>query len=285
MRTERFISMLVLFFCAMGFTACSDDDEKGITPLSFEKEHYEVPLFEGASTKSITIKGGNKDYTATVEKPEILEASINTSSTTEMGYLLINPKQKGETTVTVKDNVSNETVDLSIKVTDGYLAYVIKESNHPALAVGTIAYLINNEAKDCYFFLDNHVGNNLYGTPIGEGTYSFSVKAEDNADGSSPSYIAYLTLNYREGKNGAFTDAAIAPTPHELRLDSPSQLLTNVLQTYLGVDWEELKREATPQKRDSPAPLPTLRMTIDNTDYAIIGILNMTPTIPENILK
>lgn len=51
----------------------------------------------------------------------------------------------------VKDNITNETVDLRIKITDSYLAYAIEKSNHPALSNGTVVYLINNEAKECYF--------------------------------------------------------------------------------------------------------------------------------------
>lgn len=51
----------------MGFGSCgSDDDEKKeIYPLSFEKEYYEVPLL---GNQSISIRGGNRNYSVTVEK-------------------------------------------------------------------------------------------------------------------------------------------------------------------------------------------------------------------------
>ena len=33
-----------------------------------------------------------------------------------------------------------------------YLAYVITESNHPALEEGVHAYMVRNKEKDCYYF-------------------------------------------------------------------------------------------------------------------------------------
>lgn len=102
-------------------------------------------------TTNITITGGNRDYTVTVEKTDILNIDVDLSSSIGMGSLRITPKKKGETKVKVKDNITNETADLRIKITDSYLAYAIKKGNHPALSNGTIVYLINNEAKDCYF--------------------------------------------------------------------------------------------------------------------------------------
>lgn len=38
-----------------------------------------------------------------------------------MGNLDIYPKQKGETTIQVKDNIAHETTDLRIKIVDSYL--------------------------------------------------------------------------------------------------------------------------------------------------------------------
>ena len=112
----------------MGFGSCgSDDDEKKeIYPLSFEKEYYEVPLL---GNQSISIRGGNRNYSVTVEKTDILDVSVDLSSSIDMGNLVITPKQKGETTVTIKDNIVNEEVGLKIKVTDSYLAYAIKKQS------------------------------------------------------------------------------------------------------------------------------------------------------------
>lgn len=219
MNIKTLFKILLLFFSAIGFGSCgSDDDEKKeIYPLSFEKEYYEVPLL---GNQSISIRGGNRNYSVTVEKTEILDVSVDLSSSIDMGNLVITPKQKGETTVTIKDNIVNEEVGLKIKVTDSYLAYAIKNSNHPALSQGTLVYLINNEAKDCYFFRNTGSGTGATNTLIAKGTYEFSVKIEYGIGNSSNTYgIPYLTLNYGSDINGNFTDAAIAHTPHSLRFE------------------------------------------------------------------
>ena len=67
MNIKTLFKILLLFFSAMGFGSCgSDDDEKKeIYPLSFEKEYYEVPLL---GNQSISIRGGNRNYSVTVEK-------------------------------------------------------------------------------------------------------------------------------------------------------------------------------------------------------------------------
>lgn len=289
MKRVNLLEILLSFLCAISFAGCGNDDEgkKEIYSLSFEKEYYEVPLLGKAS---ISVRGGNKDYTVNVEKTNILEISIDVSSPVGMGNLIINPKQKGETAVIVKDNMTNETVNLQVKVTDAYLAYAIKESNHPALSEGTIVYLINNEAKDCYFFRSTGSGEGAADRPIAKGTYEFSVKLKSGAGNSSPTYgIPYLTLNYCSDEQGNFTDAAIPPTPHRLRFQMydgvTNNAVTRLIQTYLGVDWKDLAEEALKVKTKSDFPQPMLKTTIDNTDYVIIGILNTTPAIPNNVLK
>lgn len=287
MKTKERLGILLLFLITMGFISCGDDNEKKkeTYPLSFEKEYYEVPLL---GKQWISIRGGNRDYSITVEKTDILEASVDLSSPTGMGNLVIQPKQKGETTVTVKDNIVNETVKLKIKVTDGYLAYAIDESNHPALSKGVIIYLINNEAKDCYFFRYIDSKNELSNTPITKGTYDFFIKLESGSGNSSPQYaIPYLTLNYTSDEQGKFTDAAIPPTPHHLRFElydgiTNADAVLALIETCLGIDWKELVKKVLTK---SDMRLPSLKTTIDNTDYVIIGTVNTMPKIPENILE
>lgn len=279
---------ILLFFCIIAFISCGDNDErkKEIYSLSFEKEYYEAPLLW---KKSILVRGGNRDYTVAVEKTNILDASMDISSLTGMGSLVINPKQKGETTVTVKDNITKETVVLKIKVIDTYLAYAITKSNHPALSQGTIVYLINNEAKDCYFFRYEDSGLETYSMPTAKGTYGFSTKKEYGIGNSSLTYfIPYLTLNYVSDEQGSFTEVAIQPTPHQLRFEmydgTTNNVVISMIQACLSVDWKVLTQEALKGTK-SDVHQPMLKTTIDDTDYVIIGTLNTTPTIPESILE
>ena len=169
------------------------------------------------------------------------------------------------------------------------MAYAIKESNHPALSNGTVVYLINNESKDCYFFRYSDSKNELSQNPIAKGTYDFSVKLENGFGNSSPTYaIPYLTLNYASDEQGNFTDASTPPTPHKLRFElfdgvTSVNAVINLIQRYLKVDWEQLINKAL--TRSDYLIIPTLKTTIDNTDYTIIGTLDTRPEIPENILE
>lgn len=284
MKTKHLLKAVLSFLCTISLFSCGNDNEKEIYPLSFEKGYYECPSY---GTSYIAIRGGNRDYTITVEKTDILNIDVDLSSSINMGSLIVRPKKKGETKVKVKDNITNETVDLKIKITDSYLAYSIKESNHPALSNGTLVYLINNDAKDCYFFRYIDSKGELSPTPIAKGTYVFSVKLENGSGNSSPTYaIPYLRLNYGSDEQENFSETS-PQTPHDLRFelfdeDTNVNAVIGLIQRYLGVDWEKLINNATTK---SNYVIPVLKMTIDDTDYAIKGILSINPTIPENILK
>lgn len=284
--------MLLSFLCAISITSCDNDNGKDkIYPLSFEEEYYECPLLK---VSYIGIRGGNRDYTITVENPEVLDIDVDLSYLQGMGNLKVNPKKKGETIVSVKDNITNETIDLKIKIIDSYLAYSIKKSNHPALSNGTVVYLINNEAKDCYFFryIDSKI--ELSPTPISKGSYEFSIKLESGSGNSTPLYaIPYLTLNYASNEQGEFTDASIPPTPKKLRFDfinsdnNTNDIILNMTYRFLGVDWEELAKNELHKNAVTKTNviIPYLVTTIDDTNYVIEGILSPTPSIPENILE
>ena len=286
MKTKHLLGALLSFLYTIIFFSCGNNDEKKIYSLSFEKEYYERPLL---GTTNITITGGNRDYTVTVEKTDILNIDVDLSSSIGMGSLRVTPKKKGETKVKVKDNITNETVDLRIKITDSYLAYAIKKSNHPALSNGTIVYLINNEAKDCYFFRYIESRDEISRIPIAKGTYDFFTKLESGSGNSSPTYaIPYLTLNYASDEQGNFSDATVPPTPHKLRFElfdgvTSVNAVINLIQRYLKIDWEQLINKAL--TRSDYLIIPTLKTTIDNTDYTIIGTLDTHPEIPENILE
>ena len=69
MKTKHLLGALLSFLYTIIFFSCGNNDEKKIYSLSFEKEYYERPLL---GTTNITITGGNRDYTVTVEKTDIL---------------------------------------------------------------------------------------------------------------------------------------------------------------------------------------------------------------------
>ena len=68
-----------------------------------------------------------------------------------------------------------------------------------------------------------------------------------------------------------------------LKLNEPRNIRGVVSYKRSFPDWKELVEKAL--TRSEHTIVPTLKTTIDNTDYTIIGILNTYPEIPENILE
>lgn len=77
MKTKHLLGALLSFLCTIIFFSCGNNNEEKIYPLSFEKEYYEQPLLRATD---ITIRGGNRDYTVTVEETDILSIDVDLSS-------------------------------------------------------------------------------------------------------------------------------------------------------------------------------------------------------------
>lgn len=274
MKPINLFVILFLSFFAMGWTGCTDKDEiKEPLPLSFEKDSYEVPM---NIRHTIGIRGGNRDYTLSVENPDVLDASLDLSSEIGMGNILIIGKQNGETTLSVTDNMVNQTVTLRIKVIDSYIAYHIQNSNHPALTDNVWVYLIKNDARDCYFFAGNADKAPNFPSPIllSNGKYEFSV------DKSPENNAVYLSLTYASDTDGKFTFATIAPTVHKFDISENESKTFAMLKAMLGVDWNTLSKDT----RTNVIPSYYLKMKEVGTEYKTIGLLDITP-IPENVLE
>lgn len=292
MKTKHFLKLLLLLLCTINFVSCNNDDPD-IQPFRIEKKSYEV--MKGGS-HGFSISSGSGNLSVTVADPAILSAQFSKDNYKGIiGYLRLDGKQKGETTVTITDNVTQETEYLKIKVIDKYLAYGIEDSNHPALESSIIIYLINNEARDCYFFRYIHSNNKVFDTPIAKGTYNFSLNPESDGPDLTTDYTPYLTLTYSSDEHGKFTDATIVPSIHQFRFEmykngGISNNVFSIIQYYLDINWEKLTQQQTPQKKDHSTRnnviiSPKLEITEDDTEYRIIGTLATHPTMPEGILK
>lgn len=285
MKTQQVWAIVLLLCMTAGFTHCKEEGpaQQALTPFKLDKQSYEVML---KGYKHIAIVNGSGELGIEIAEPAILDAKYLRSSEDDFGILRIESKQKGETTLTVTDLVTKETETVAIKVTDIYLAYEIRESNHPALDVGTVVYLVNNERRDCYFFRyadTEHTGPTLLSA---KGTYRFSVRPEQGVEGERN--VPYMTLIYPSDEKGRFTDAAIAPIEHPFRMKLDNGVapinVTNLIQHYLGVNWEELiSNRISP--RTNVTQSPTLKMTVDDTDFSVTGTLNTLPSILEGILN
>ena len=265
-------------------TACNSDNNENepMSTFSLEKTYYEVRLWR--SITEIPITNGSGDISLSVADKTIIEANkvLNEGGST---YVSLQGKQKGSTTLTLTDNVTGDEETVEVKVTDCYIAYGIAESNHPALASNIMLYLVNNEARDCYFFTMDNIQHQLNNTPIAKGTYEFFVTI-DAGTGPAPQLygIPHLRLAYPSDADGNFADEV---SVHDFQIElygdgasSPNCL--EIIKAYLGVDWEELISNAT--TKSVPPRDYTMVLTIPDTDYEIIGAF-ATASIPEYILN
>ena len=279
MKTRFLLGALLLFVCSLA--GCSDDDNNGGNngndPFSLEKTYYEVRLEHSAI--DIPIINGSRDISLSVADETILEANkiLNEGGCI---YVSLQGKKKGNTTLTLTDNVTGDKETIEVKVTDCYIAYDIIASNHPALNEEMTLFLINNEARDCYFWLKDNPSDR----PSATGTYDFFVTLDSGTGPAPQSYaIPHLRLSYPSNADGEFADGI---STHDFQIElygenASSPYCTQIIEAYLGIDWEELIANALTK---SPAPVDQkLRMTVPGTDYVITGVLS-TVAIPEHVL-
>lgn len=146
---------------------------------------------------------------------------------------------------------------------------------------GTIMYLINNEAKDCYFFTYNYIKHEVYSDFITKGSYSFSV--EKNSDPNlSYETLPYLTLTYKTDENDILTDENVPAKEHKFNLIGSSALTYTAINKFLGVDWDEL---AKTHSLRSESIVTFMKMQEDGTNYLLHGEITQFPQIPEGVLK
>ena len=63
-----------------------------------------------------------------------------------------------------------------------------------------------------------------------------------------------------------------------------SYAILGLIQRYLDVDWKKLVPKDASTRNDIIIK-PLLTMTVDDTDYSIIGTFNAIPAIPEGVLE
>lgn len=277
----------ILFIMCLFVTACSDDNNgnEPITPFSLDKTYYEVRLER--STTLISITNGSGDISLAIEDENILDAiyvkddSNREKDYGQKGHINLYGLQKGSSTLTITDNITKDVETVEVKVTDCYLAYVINDSNHPVLPAGTTLFLVNNQAKDYYLFDQD----NIYNKPIlKDNGYEFFITF-DAGTGAVPAN--YAIPNLRLYKHNPADAGTTTSEFYDFEIEmygenASSSYVLQVIQAYLGVDWEELKGNI---QTKSPAPVDmTMIMTVPDTDYQIRGVLS-TVSIPEHILE
>lgn len=271
MKLAKLFGILLLSLLSIGLTGCNDDEKTNEPyPLTISKTSYEVPIND---VLSISISEGNGKYTLKMEDPTIAGSTVYATELYDDSYgkISVQGKQKGETSLLVTDDVTKETVRLQIKVTDNYVPFFIIESNHPALAKNVWIYLINNEARDCYFLTNaDEASQSPSSKLLSKGNYAFSI---ENA-------ITHLTLTYVSDSNGKFFIGEVVPTAHEFDISRSTSKTLSILQYLLQLDWGTPANETRMTAPESYE----LKMDEVNTEYKTTGILK-DAQIPEGILK
>ena len=260
-------------------TACSDDNNgnEPITPFKLDKTYYEVRLEQ--TSAAINITNGSGDISLSIEDENILNATYKDGLYADglKGVITLRGKQKGNTMLTITDNVTGDKETVEVKVTDCYLAYAIANSNHPVLKAKTTLFFVSNPEKECYIFAIDNIHGKLYEQPIAKGSYEFFVTPPDD---TTPQFkgIPCLHLNITDN------DATTTSYDFQMKLwgeDTTSHYALSFIQSFLDVDWEKLLDEV---QTKSPAPIDmTMTLTIPDTDYQITGVLS-TASMPEHIL-
>lgn len=278
MRIVNNIIFIVIILSVLGMTSCNEEKLE-VLPFHLDKKSYEVMLM---GWNDIPITNGSGILSVTTEDKEIVSVScITLGNDGVTAVLRITGLEKGNINLIVKDDVTNETERISVKVTDSYLVYIVDESKHPSLPNGTIMYLINNEAKDCYFFTYNYIKHEVYSDFITKGSYSFSV--EKNSDPNlSYETLPYLTLTYKTDENDILTDENVPAKEHKFNLIGSSALTYTAINKFLGVDWDEL---AKTHSLRSESIVTFMKMQEDGTNYLLHGEITQFPQIPEGVLK
>lgn len=276
--TFHTILAMILTGTLVCLMSCNDNEETPYapTPLHIEKTSYEV-MQHGVTP--ISIINGSGDFTLTVSNDKLLTASFTpVKAADHLGFIYLRGLLKGETSITVTDNVTHDTQILNAKVTDTYLACPITWSNHPAIASDLVLYFVNNTERTCYFFSKDNLAHTLSSQPIVRGIYRFYV---DKDEEGQPSLC--LALSYPSDENGNFTDATIPPTEHNFSIKCGNMTLL-LIKEYLNVDWESMIGTAAPRMPNPQSTQLTLKEI--GTEYVIeTANLDSTPQIPEGILE
>ncbi|MDR2273567.1 MAG: hypothetical protein LBF27_21850 [Sphingobacterium sp.] len=204
---------------------------------------------------------GNGDYTIKVKDETILDAYFTNTANAHFGAIRIQGKKKGETTVTITDNVIQSTREVQVKITDSYLPFAISKSNHPTLTKAMHIFLVNNTKKDAYFFLQK--GNDLNFKQ--KGTFEFIAELKEGVK------TPFLLLTYSTDEKGQLTASSDKAVTHKFDLTGSDRQVYNALVSIFGVNWE-----LTPTTKTSPIDIPYLNMKEVGTDLRVSGLIGGT---------
>lgn len=242
MKTKHFHLFAVCCILAL-LSSCKEEDEQ---PLSFYDSAYEVPM---GGKRYLGIKSGNGDYSIEVKDTRIATSGTETgwSGVPAGCQIYVEGVLTGTTYLTVTDRATMETCTLPIKVVDSYESIRVSHFRQPnlpnwdenLLAGISWIFLINNHARDAYFFRQEEQTAFSSGLElITQGHYQLKKAEDDNEK-------ATLTLT--------FSEDGTTPTDHAFFVWG-SDYLFHRLDKRLNLGWNTSPIGET---RTSPTTLPS----------------------------
>lgn len=192
---KRFLMAAAMLSSLVGFNSCEKEQGKEPEPeypeIALEKDH--VTIIAGESAE-IAIKDGSGKYAAVSEDESIASVSVGGE---EGKTVIINALEKGETTVTVSDTLSQKQASISVTVADlitlstDNISVELNESAEVEILTGSGDYSVSFDnpeiasaaISDCFITV----------TATGEGTTRMSVN--DNATGRTAYVNVEVTFN------------------------------------------------------------------------------------------
>ncbi|WP_307185460.1 hypothetical protein [Sphingobacterium zeae] len=256
------IKKISVFFTLLLLFGCKKDEKQRfnfiLTPTEVETRSNYVGY--------ISITSGNGSYTIKVKDEEILDANFTTTTNAPFGAISLNGKKKGETVVSITDNIVQSTREVKVKITDFYLPLVISKSSHPTFKDQMRIFLVNNEKKDAYFFFEEGDKYNLKQ----KGTYKFISEMKGGTK------TPFLLLSYSSDENGKFTDTGNIPTEHKFDLTGSNSRFYDAVHSSLGVNWE---LPSFPTTKSSPTTLIFTTMKEIDTDFSLEAYLGFSSSL------
>ncbi|MGB3104949.1 hypothetical protein [Sphingobacterium siyangense] len=257
---------LFTFIFLMG---CKKEEQKTFDFI-LPTNTMEAPL---NSQSYLPIVRGNSDYSIKIENSDIATADFMGGGSLNFGSIIISGKKKGETIMSITDKVTGTVEEVKLKVTDFYLPLVISNSNHPALLQNMRFYLVNNEKKDAFFFLEKDGKLVLQQ----KGSYEFLSEEE------SGTKIPYLILRYTSDKNGHFTGTTESSVIHKFDLRGSNGHVYELFRLAFGVNWG---LDPVPGTKSSPITRMQIIMKEAGSNFGVQAYLdssNWKDYIPSDI--
>lgn len=195
------LQIMVVILAGVLCGACKNEEIPRIYPLTFGEPAYETQV---GVTTNVPFRSGNKDYVVTSEDTAVVVAYAAINSDIGFGSLYLHGKRTGKANVTVKDNVSGETVGLRITVTDFYLSFLVVQTDSVIFRENDICFFVQNEAKD--FMVFERKGREGYPALKFKGSYEF------NLAGNKP----FVNVEYKEGEQAVKHSFDIAGSSPEI---------------------------------------------------------------------